>query len=278
MTALKNALEKWVEDLLVHPVSKLPLNKSQFRNVDGYIDARIFLKNSLNFNEWSSGQIQYENWESKGGWNSNDVSMYLNEVKIDSLVYDKYRMTGRILDVGGGVGTVREYLDSSVQYLSVDPFIQVFNTVPSGKRLVYKCLKTPCNFIAGVAEFLPLQSSSFDWVHMRSMLDHVQVPDLALLEAWRVLRDDGNLLIGMYVEGGKSGKLSSKELLKELFSSLITFFKINSKYKDHHTWHPTFINLQKLIETNGFEIIDIFWQPGWADRVVYINARKTKSL
>lgn len=36
-------------------------------------------------------------------------------------------------------------------------------------------------------------------VHMRSMLDHVQVPDLALLEAHRVLRLGGRVLVGLHV-------------------------------------------------------------------------------
>ena len=34
---------------------------------------------------------------------------------------------------------------------------------------------------------------SVDTVHMRSMLDHVQVPDLAILEAHRVLKKNGQL-------------------------------------------------------------------------------------
>jgi len=59
-----------------------------------------------------------------------------------------------------------------------------------GKQLsaitpAYPCLDQHLNFIAACAEFLPLQSNSFDWVHMRSMLDHVQSPDLALMEAHR---------------------------------------------------------------------------------------------
>ena len=48
--------------------------------------------------------------------------------------------------------------------------------------------KNKFNFIVAFAEFLPIKNSVFDFVHMRSMLDHVQVPDLVILEAHRVLK------------------------------------------------------------------------------------------
>ena len=69
-------------------------------------------------------------------------------------------------------------------------------------------LEPPLNFIAATAEFQPFVEGSFDWVHMRSMLDHVQVSDLALLEAKRVLKPTGHVLIGLYVDGVKSGVIS----------------------------------------------------------------------
>ena len=41
---------------------------------------------------------------------------------------------------------------------------------------------------------------------MRSVLDHFHSPDLALFEAARVLKRNGKLVIGLYVDGGKSGR------------------------------------------------------------------------
>lgn len=58
---------------------------------------------------------------------------------------------------------------------------------------MYNCLNAPLNFIGATAEFQPFVSGAFDWVHMRSMLDHVQVVDLALIEANRVLKADGKI-------------------------------------------------------------------------------------
>lgn len=106
----------------------------------------------------------------------------------------------------------------------------------------------PLNFIAANAEFQPFLSESFDWVHMRSMLDHVQIPDLALLEALRVLRAGGRVLIGLYVQGGKNGRQRHPldRRLKEIFKMGISSIGINN-WKDHHIWHPTYEELLKLI-------------------------------
>lgn len=73
---------------------------------------------------------------------------------------------------------------------------------------VCTCLNSPLNFIGATVEFQIFVEGTFDWVHMRSMLEHVQVPDLALLKVKRVLKPTGHVLIGLYVDGGKSGVIS----------------------------------------------------------------------
>ena len=124
-----------------------------------------------------------------------------------------------------------------------------------------------------MAEFQPFLNESFDWVHMRSMLDHVQVPDLALLEALRVLKNNGSLLIGMYVEGGKSGVIPLKQRIKEMVKAGLALAG-STRWKDHHVWHPTHANLVRLICDNGFYIKETFWQPCFPDTVCYIQAGK----
>src|SRR5207302_1460593 len=121
-------------------------------------------------------------------------------------VYDHIRMSGRVLYVGGGAGTVRHFLPEGTEFVSVDPFIDYGKGIGPLKLAAYPCLGQHLNFIAACAEFLPFQAGSFGWVHMRSMLDHVQSLDLASMEARRVLRPEGRLVIGLYVDGGKSGK------------------------------------------------------------------------
>ena len=54
------------------------------------------------------------------------------------------------------------------------------------------------------AEYLPLVGNAFDWVHMRSVLDHFLHRVPAIFEAHRVLRSGGKLLLGVHVTGGES--------------------------------------------------------------------------
>ena len=81
------------------------------------------------------------------------------------------------------------------------------------------------------------------------------------------------MLVGLGVEGGKNGKLKPKDYMKEIVRPILVFAGFK-KYKDTHTFHPTFSNLKKIIEDNEFRIIDCFWQPCWNDEVVYIQAKK----
>jgi hypothetical protein len=105
------------------------------------------------------------------------------------------------------------------------------------------------------------------------MLDHVQVVDLALLEAKRVLKPGGRVLIGLYVNGGKSGVISFERRIKDLIKAVLGLVGIE-RWKDHHIWHPTYQNLLTLITDNGFAIEDTYWQPQWKDMVCYVSAKK----
>ncbi len=105
------------------------------------------------------------------------------------------------------------------------------------------------------------------------MLDHVQVPDLVLLEAWRVLKPGGSLLIGMYVEGGKSGVISWNRRIKNAIKGVLAPIGIE-RWKDHHVWHPTYADLIKVVQDNRFQVEDTYWQPYWNDTVCYVKAVK----
>lgn len=168
---------------------------------------------------------------------------------------------------------MREFLAADVEFVSTDPWLFAPFANSNPRKAAYQCLSQPLNFIGATAEFQPFVAESFDWVHMRSMLDHVQVPDLALLEARRVLRPRGRLLIGLYVEGGKSGVISIQRRVKNTIKTGLQIVGIN-RWKDHHVWHPSYAGLTKLIQDNGFTIEDIFWQPQWKDMVCYVSAAK----
>jgi SAM-dependent methyltransferase len=220
-------LEHWVIDILADPITKLPATPEIIGLNNSVIDARRYLRNTAGFHEWDEGQQFYEAWDAR------TIEDYTTEIDGVAPVYDHVRMSGRVLDVGGGAGTGRHFLPQGTEFVSVDPFIDDLKGIPPQKRGAYPCLDQHLNFIAACAEFLPFQSSSFDWVHMRSMLDHVQSPDLALMEAHRVLKPAGRLVIGLYVDGGKSGKRTLERRLKEVARTLLVAGSV-TRYKDHH--------------------------------------------
>lgn len=137
---------------------------------------------------------------------------------------------------------MREFLPDDVEFVSTDPWLQAPFASSPARKAAYTCLNRSLNFIAATAEFQPFLAESFDWVHMRSMLDHVQVADLAILEAKRVLKSGGHVLIGLYVDGGKSGVISFERRLKDSIKAVLQFAGIH-RWKDHHVWHPTYKNL-----------------------------------
>jgi SAM-dependent methyltransferase len=266
--------QPWLLSILADPVTKQPCQADAFPRTQGAMDARVFLKNTYGFDKWLSGQEEYEDWADNVR-KTTTVAEELEGIKGVRPVYEYFPMAGRILDVGGGAGRVREFLPDDAEFVSTDPWSLAQAYFSDAEKAAYRCLKKPCNFNVANAEFQPFIAESFDWVHMRSMLDHVQIPDLAIREAQRVLRQGGFLLVGLYVEGGKSGVISLERRTKDLIKSALSLAGID-RWKDHHTWHPTYRNLIKLITDNGFEILDTFWQPSWHDTVCYVKAVKTE--
>lgn len=265
-------LDPRVVAILADPITKQPVPPTAFPLVGGVLDARIFLKNTHGFIPWAKGQENYEASEGSDELSS-DVKPYLAEIEYDRPVYEHFALNGAVVDIGGGVGTVREFLPDSAWHVSIDPYINAEQEMCTAKKEAYRCLSKPLNFIAATAEFLPFVAESFDWAHMRSVLDHVQVPDLALREALRVLKSDGRVLVGLYVEGGKSGRIGAKRRAKDAIKKGLNLFGID-RWKDYHVWHPTFQGLLRLVESNGFAVEDVYWQPHWRDQVCYVCAKK----
>jgi SAM-dependent methyltransferase len=248
-----------------------------------------FIKSS-DYHAWAYGQVEYETWADNLG-REDKYEDYISEIDSVIEIYkEEFQLSGTILDVGGGHGRLRHFLSSSDSYLSVDPWVGAFKGLELQLNLLraYPCLSEPCNFLCAQGERLPLQAASFDYVHIRSALDHLFDPYLSLLEARRVLRHEGGLMIGLHVAGGASaihagsalGTLVSRlrkkirdEGTKAVVNACISRVTGHME-RDVHIWHPTYSELLDLLKLAHFEVEKIHWQKPPNDHVVYLLARK----
>lgn len=246
--------------------------------------------------EWSDVQEGYKKRHFEDS-KCDNLNKYLNEIDSVREIYTKeFNIKGKVLDVGGHQGRLRYFLraDDVPLYVSVDPFINVFQDFESQPNLLkaYPCLSKPCNFLACYAESLPFLANTFDWVHMRSALDHFQDPYLALKEAYRVLKPEGTLLIGSVVYGGKSslkakGRNNFLQLLvsraacklqidgvKSLATIMIKRIISRGRYSDRHAFHWSYEDLIDLLNISKFVVVKEHWQKPPFTMCLYMRAKK----
>lgn len=265
-------LEPWLRDQIVDPISKKAfvtddsdgfLAPCGFRYTykNGAPDFRVLLGGRETM--WAQGQESFTQWfkrylergEASDGF-------YPAEQEKDKRVYEKIPLEGRVLDVGGQLGHIRKYMTSHQQYCSIDPFVGVHLLVSNRKNLFANYpLELPLNFLGGYAEFLPIRDESFDTVNMRSCIDHFFNPEIALMEAFRVIRKRGRLIVGLKIEG-HTLKSNLLDIAKGVAGTFV------SRYKDHHMWHPSYSNLMALCSCCGFDLEKEYWQ---ASDVLYAS-------
>ena len=236
---------------------------------DGAPDFRITPNNKEQFKAWSGTQIKFEAFI---------IHYDIKQAKLDDIlnneIYKQIELQGKVLDVGGSQGFLRNHLSINSEYICIDPW-------PGSKKdalrlsenegflTLYPFLKEDYDFIIGLGEALPLSSGSFDWVHIRSVLDHVYDPLVVLIEANRVLVNDGQLLINLTLTDGPKVIISSqpnlfyrayRKLKTEGTTSFIRkiFDYLHGEDTDH-IHHPTSKEVISLVEDAGFKNINSKW-------------------
>ena len=101
------------------------------------------------------------------------------------------RPPARVLDVGAAQGvTLTAMAKRGFQAVGVEPWAPAIEV---SHQLAHAC-EVQLDIRPGVAESLPFEDESVDFVNAYSVLEHVDDPDLALREAFRVLRRPGAFL------------------------------------------------------------------------------------
>ena len=90
-------------------------------------------------------------------------------------------MSGHILGCGGGgAGSVREFLTDDVEFVSTHPWLQASFAISDARLAAYSSLSRSLNFIGLRPNFCYLSQSHLIGCTCGSMLDQVQVVDVAL--------------------------------------------------------------------------------------------------
>jgi len=164
-----------------------------------------------------------------------------------------YRTPGDILDIGTGIG---QFLHLAKPYFSAVKGTEVSE---SGVRAAKE--RYALDILHGSVEELPLAPSSFDNITLFHVLEHVPDPGALIRTCITLLRPRGTLFVAVpndVLAWTSSIKRLGKKMglaRFEKFSPSLGISKAGTS-REIHLSHFTPPVLRKLVETQGFSIID----------------------
>lgn len=183
------------------------------------------IANTVDKTRWKSMKEDY--WDVV---NASRMGKYLTEKEADFIYPCLKNGMGICLDVGGGSGRF------ATQFLEERRFIDMDINLSSLK----KALKRKLEVIRADAEKIPFKNDTFDCLSAIEVTPYLDV-DMFLIEAHRVLKDGGKLLI--ITLNKKSYKFFCHFLRQKLFDK-----------KDISDYKRTYKEIKEKLEKIGFEI------------------------
>jgi SAM-dependent methyltransferase len=104
-------------------------------------------------------------------------------------------LKGSILDVGGGIGLVRDYLTPEAHYIVLDPSTYWLNESWANLYGHFPSLQKRPLFVQGFGESMPFLPGTFDVVLAFWSLNHALDAAQCILEMQRVLKPAGRALL-----------------------------------------------------------------------------------
>lgn len=117
---------------------------------------------------------------------------------IDQLIRPHLRTDSRLLEIGCGAGNLLLQATVRGSYpVALDLAKQALTFVRSRLREAKARSEAPRDFmcIQSIGELLPLASGSFECILLSEVIEHLEVPQISIKEAERVLRPGGRLLV-----------------------------------------------------------------------------------
>ncbi|WP_242131359.1 class I SAM-dependent methyltransferase [Aestuariivivens marinum] len=157
---------------------------------------------------------------------------------------------GNVLEIGIGSGLNLPFYDkTNVKHLTaIDPSIEIWNQ----NKFDVKSLPFEFNFIKAIAENIPVDNNSFDYVVITYTLCSIPDVSKAFNEIRRVIKPNGKLL---FCEHGKAPDKSVQKwqnYINPIWKKLGGGCTLNK-------------DIPSIIKNNGFKIINMetMYIPGW---------------
>jgi len=158
----------------------------------------------VNIQPFENNTKQYEDWF------ENNRYAYLSEIEAVKMLLPEH---GFGIEIGVGSGRFSQPLGIG---WGIEP----------SEKMMQLAKKRSINPVKGIAESLPLRTHSVDFVLLVTTICFLSDVDIAMKEAFRVLKHGGALLIGFVDRESDLGKEYQKNKSQNVFYKEATFFSV----------------------------------------------------